>query len=483
MRMKLIALAFAALMFREPAPAESQAATPAAANAACAAGLPPGVRCGTVDVPEDRDHPSGRRIALNYAVIPGPRAAEAGPGQAPPLVLLAGGPGQGAVAVGPMLLGDLRAIAPEADILLVDQRGTGHSNPLTCAGGFELLASGREDLVRRCIAELETHASLAEYGTGEAVRDLEAVRSALGYDRLDLMAVSYGTRPAAAYMRAYPDRVRAVIMRAAGPPDFNIIGEGLVNADAEIARIVADCAADARCAADFPRLAAQMRALEQRLDAAPERVRAPDGSEIVVTRDLYQQMLYALMLTAPSRQQIPRAVATAAETGFGPLAPVLKAVRDQLYGALPVGMYLSVVCAEDVARVAADAPVPETGFASGLPTLRSLCTMWPAGRPDRGLFAPLSAPIPTLIISGAHDPVTTVAAAERLKAMLPHARHLIVPATAHAPVLPECLRGAARRLLETGRLPDEAVDCSAVTMPPFARRPAAAAATAAAATP
>lgn len=428
-------------------------------------------------VPEDWEDQAGRRIDINYAVIPGQRAAADAASPATPLVLLAGGPGQGAVAVGPMLLGDLRAIAPQADILLVDQRGTGRSNPLTCAGGFELLAAAREPDVRRCIAELESHASLAHYRTQDAIRDLEAVRAALGYAQLDLFAVSYGTRPAAAYMRAHPERVRTAILRAAGPPDFNIIGEGLANADAEIARVVAECSAAPRCAADFPRLAEQIAELERRLAAEPQRVRAPDGGEIVVTRELFDQLLYALMLTAPSRQQIPLAVATAAETGFQPLAPVLKAVRDQLYGALPIGMYLSVVCAEDLPRLAADAPVPDSGFASGLPVLRRLCAMWPAGRADAAMFEAVRTPIPTLIVSGALDPATTVAAAGRLQAMLPAARHLVVPATAHAPVLPECVKGAARGLLETGRLSDAPVDCSAVTLPPFAARPAAAAGT------
>jgi pimeloyl-ACP methyl ester carboxylesterase len=476
MTKRLAALAAALLSAGCAGAAAAEPATaPADRPAECAAGFPEGTRCGTIGVPEDWEHPGGRTIDLNYALVPGSRDGGGARRDDPaPLTLLAGGPGQGAVEVGPALLAELRSVAPEADILLVDQRGTGRSNRLACEGGFEMLSTGQEALVRRCIAELETHASLAHYRTQDAVRDLETVRERLGLARLDLVAASYGTRLAGAYMRAHPDRVRTAILRAAAPPDFNIVGEGLVNADAEIARVAEACAADARCAADYPRLGEQIRDLEQRLDSRPERVRAPDRSTIVVTDDLFAQTLYAMMLTAAGRQQIPLAVATAAQAGFQPLAPVLLQVRDQLYGALPVGLYLSVVCAEDVPRIDASAPTPETGFASGIPELIALCRTWPAGRPDPSLFEPLTTSVPTLIISGALDPATTVAAAERLRATLPQARHVVVPATAHAPVFPECVRPLARTLLDTGRLPEAQADCSALTLPPFARRPASA---------
>ena len=461
-----------ALLMAGSASAEARAAqTPApVTQAACATGLPAGTRCGTIDVPEDWANPGGRHIQLNFAVVPG----ETGGHDVAPLVLLAGGPGQGAVQIGPMLLGELRSVQPAGDILLIDQRGTGRSNPLTCAAGFQLMASGDPAQVRSCLTELQARAALGHYRTQDAVRDLEAARAALGYERINLIAGSYGTRLAGAYMRAHPDRTRAAILRAVAPPGFNIIGDGFANADAELERALAGCEADPACAADFPRLRERKAEIERRLAQAPERVRAPSGAEIEVTPAMFQQILYALLLTAPSRQQIPLVIDTFAAQGFQPLAPIVQAIRDQLYGQVPVGMYLSIVCAEDAPRLAPGALAGARGLAAMAPAVLDVCRAWPAGQADPELHAPLTVPVPTLIVTGDLDPATNVAAAERLADTLPQARHVVVPATAHAPMLPQCVRPAARALLETGRLPEAATDCSGVRLPAFARRPQAA---------
>jgi pimeloyl-ACP methyl ester carboxylesterase len=443
-------------------PAEGLRAAPCAAS-----GLPEDTRCGTLDVPEDWQNPAGRRIALNVAVVPG-RA----PRTSAPTFLLAGGPGQGAVELAPAVLADLRSVDPRGDLVFIDQRGTGGSNPLRCPAGFQLLEAGKAELVRDCLARLGAQASLAHYRTQDAVRDLEFARSALGYDRLNLVAASYGTRLAWAYMRVHPGRVRGAILRAAAPPDFNIVRDGLLNADAELERTIASCAANAACGADYPGLHAQLETVQRRLAQAPERVSAPDGSDILVSPELFENTLYGMMLSTGGRAQIPFAISTAAETGFQPLAPILKLVRDQLYGTLPVGMYLSIICAEDVPRTSrAELPVRTFGLVTEASTVFEVCAAWPAGHVETGFFAPVREPIPTLIVSGEFDPSTNAAAGEQLHNMLPRSRHIVVPATAHAPLLPDCVRPLARRLLESGRLPGGAADCSAVTMPPFMRRP------------
>jgi len=84
--------------------------------------------CGTHEVFEDRAAGSGRRIALNIVVVPA-RATRPEPD---PVFILAGGPGQAAVAVGPMVISALSDVRTKRDFVLVDQRGTGESNPLEC---------------------------------------------------------------------------------------------------------------------------------------------------------------------------------------------------------------------------------------------------------------------------------------------------------------------------------------------------------------
>jgi pimeloyl-ACP methyl ester carboxylesterase len=439
---------------------------------ACASGLPAGTRCGTVTVPEDRRNPARRSIALHYAVVPG----EA-PGTHAPLFLIAGGPGQSAISLAPHVLADIRSIDVRGDIVFLDQRGTGLSNPLTCPDGFSLLVRGGEERVGACIASLAARASPEHYGTRDAVQDLDEVRHALGYRSVNLMAVSYGVRVGLAYMRDHPRQVRAAILRAAAPLDFNIIGDGLRNADAEFEHVIADCAADPVCSTDFPQLRQQLDELQRRLNVEPVMVPAPQGAaagqDILVTPELFQQFLYALLLTASTRQQIPLLVTIAATTGFEPLAPTLRAVRDQLYGALPIGMYLSVLCAEDAPRVRPNAFAGRVGGIAAMgPVLMRLCATWPHVPVDQGFHRQFDTRIPTLIISGERDPATTVAAAGQLQSSLSRSYHAVVPATSHGPLLPQCVRPMAASLIESGAIPDLRVDCSAVAMPPFARRPA-----------
>lgn len=168
-------------------------------------------RCGQLAVPENPDDPSGRSIALAVAVVPAV-SARARPD---PLFLLAGGPGQGARDGYVPILGALAGVRRDRDLVLVDQRGTGQSNPMNCDFPEEALVPEVEpETFRRmasdCLAKLPGDPRY--YTTSVAVRDLDAVRAALGYDRINLYGGSYGTRVAQHYLRRYPQRTRTVIL-------------------------------------------------------------------------------------------------------------------------------------------------------------------------------------------------------------------------------------------------------------------------------
>src|SRR5262249_54274643 len=90
--------------------------------------LPLAAQCGTLEVPENRAKPEGRKISLAIAVLP---ANTLNP-RADPLFILAGGPGQAASFLGPFAA-LLTSVRKDRDIVLVDQRGTGRSSPLDCA--------------------------------------------------------------------------------------------------------------------------------------------------------------------------------------------------------------------------------------------------------------------------------------------------------------------------------------------------------------
>lgn len=177
---------------------------------------PEGAECRFVQVPEDRARPTGRRLDLFVVRLP---ATGAEPAEGAVLYLEGGlgGAASEAAADLPDLLAVLR---PRRDLVFVDQRGTGRSHALTCPGPFrsrvELGELSPED-VRACREVLERRADLRRYTTWDAVEDLEEVRKALGYGKIDLFGASYGTQVAQAYLRRHADRVRSAVLVGALP--------------------------------------------------------------------------------------------------------------------------------------------------------------------------------------------------------------------------------------------------------------------------
>jgi len=134
-----------------------------------------------------------------------------------------------------------------------------------------------------------------------------------------------------------------------------------------------------------------------------------------------------------------------------------------------VPRHLSVICNEAVPRI----PDEETtrqhrGFGAMIPTVVRICSSWPKRPVPESLFAPLRTDTPTLILSGEIDPATTVSAANRLAETLPRARHIVFPATAHAPPFPACATEAIARFVETASTVDVNPDCSDLKLPRFA---------------
>ncbi len=162
--------------------------------------------CTDFDVAENPENPAGRHIKLRVARVPAINRRKA----PDPLFLLAGGPGMGATVLYGNVAPAFVRIHRDRDIVLVDQRGTGQSNPLNCDIDDVKMASATRTSsllkLERCRDELSKRADLAYYTTSVAVKDLDAVRAALGYERINLYGGSYGTRVAEHYLRRYPER-------------------------------------------------------------------------------------------------------------------------------------------------------------------------------------------------------------------------------------------------------------------------------------
>ncbi len=239
-----------------------------------AAGLPVTVaaQCSSLEVPEDRSRPQGRRIRLAIAWIP----TDAKQPQPDPVVMLAGGPGQSALQSFPSVASAFGDVLRRRSVVLVDQRGTGGSNPLTCVGPPPGGATADEspEAARRAAAEClhDLPGDPRFYTTSDAVADLESVRVAIGAPALNLVGVSYGTRVALEYLRRHPAVTRSVVLDGVVPPELALGSEHARNLETAVNAQFERCAADAACARHYGSPRQALDRLRARLQREPQKV-------------------------------------------------------------------------------------------------------------------------------------------------------------------------------------------------------------------
>ncbi|HEU0225002.1 MAG TPA: alpha/beta hydrolase [Steroidobacteraceae bacterium] len=417
-------------------------------------------RCGKLSVPEDPDEPQGAAIQLAVAVVP----AIATRAKPDPLFLLAGGPGQGAIEGYAPLLGAFAGVRRERDLVLVDQRGTGGSNRLDCEMPEEAFASGEippatlREMARACLAGLDARPQF--YTTSIAVRDLEAVRAALGYERINVFGASYGTRVAQHYARRHPERTRTVALDSVIPPDLVLIPRIALESQTALDGTFARCQADAACNARFPQVAAQFRLLDERLRRVAPVIPfadpvSGDGGELEVTRAHLLTMARMLTYSARTASLLPLVVHEAASRGnYAPLAAQAEMIGEDLERMIAMGMHHSVVCAEDAPRF--DGAVDRAELArtymgpTMLDAMTAICEVWPRGPADPDFSEPLDSRVPALLFSGEFDPATPAAYGSTAAAGFRNGLHLVVPGQGHGTTRLPCVQRLLRQFIDRG---------------------------------
>ncbi|HVZ33802.1 MAG TPA: alpha/beta fold hydrolase [Polyangiaceae bacterium] len=402
-------------------------------------GLGVEARCGSLSELEDRAQPDGRRIELHFAVVP---ALSARP-QPDPLFILVGGPGQAATQAGGPIVRALHDVQRSRDIVLLDQRGTGGSHALRCeedleGGSLERRFAPRLELEKteRCRAALD--ADPARYTTDIAMDDLDDLRRTLGYDRINLWGGSYGTRAALVYYRQHPEHVRSLTLDGAAP--FAIELPLYVGRDSQRALdlLYADCEKEPDCAATFPAARARLEALLERLGRAPESIgvthpRSGERESIRVEREGLNSVLLNLLYVPDLAALAPLGVERASQGNWDTLVGAAQAFSDA--ASIDVGRFLSVSCAEDVARISTEAVDAQTRGtflgAEWLQHLRQQCAVWRGADLPDSYFAPVTGDVPSLVLSGNIDPVTPPVWGELVASQLSSSRHIVVPGGAH----------------------------------------------------
>lgn len=440
-------------------------------------GLPRGkISRGSYAVYEDRDAHSGRMIHLDLVILhatgPYPKAD--------PLFYLAGGPGQSNVDLAGGYVESW--IREERDIVLVNVRGTGGDNDLQCVlhGGDENIQGYLEepfdvDEFRKCREELEKKHDLTKYTTPIAMDDLNDVREALGYEKINLMGTSGGTRSSFVYMRRHPETVRSAILVGIVPLAYKNPLYHPHGAQHALDLLFKECSEDRDCSDAFPNLEEEFWTVLERLEDGPVQVKiahplTEEMVEVKLSLNAFTEAIRSTMYSMRRSRRVPLYIHQAFLGNFRPVTEeAIRLERGSQLG-LRLGLLLCVICSEDASRIRPDEVPEETkGSYRGDIRVRSqmaVCDIWPKGDIPDNYGNPVAVDIPVLLFSGTMDPVTPPRWGEEAAGHLPNSLHVVVPG-AHG-VYGDCTTGIMQEFLSKGSV--ERIDTTCVrsmTLPPF----------------
>jgi pimeloyl-ACP methyl ester carboxylesterase len=392
------------------------------------------IECGILIVPEDRSDANAPRIELAVAIVTAPDGSSEAP-----IIYLAGGPGGSGLddyAADPD--GWNYSFLQNRDLILLDQRGTGYSEPtLDCPEFFEVDTQDNPDAL--CYERLiEEGINLAAYNTQENAADVAALRLALGIDEWDLLGISYGTRLALEVMRNHPEGVRAVILDSPFPPNADTPVDEVYSFTDALTQLFADCNREAYCSEEYPDLETVFLDTVQRLNE--DETAAIFGDDLVFAlssafSDTALIPLLPYVIYEVANDNFDALDEINAEGGFA--RPRYQEDEDRSDSE---GMYNSVICYDEYAL--GDYERVETAVVGTIPVelegallqttfdLVSLCEYWsPRTVVDN---TAVSSNIPTLILVGQYDVATPPRWGTLTAATLPNSTLIQVPGAGHS---------------------------------------------------
>lgn len=420
--------------------------------------LPVEIDCGILTVPADRANPQGEKIRLAVTILRTQGGAERGRRPAlEPVVVLAGQPGDAQTM-------DIREwlenpLLRQRDIILMDLRGTGKSEPSLNCTELDHSANGYDrKALQACRQRLQNREiDLQQFTSAQSAADLNDLRQALGYENWNVIGISYGTRVALTLLRDFPQGVRSVVLDSVYPLEVNILEEQAPNGAQAIQNYFDGCHQDPRCQYSYPDLEEVFSDLIQSLESAPHTVTVADprtGELVDVSLD-GKRMAELIQGALNSPETLARIPYIIYETQYGndhavaglmfPTSPSeVEQTAEQAKEerrAFSEGAFYTVLCAEEAgfndrntaetAARQAELPLAELLY-SQVERIFEHCRDWNVPASLEIENQAVSSPVPALILSGEYDPFTPQRWAERVANSFPDSKVLAFPAIGHS---------------------------------------------------
>ncbi len=396
------------------------------------------LRCGSYSVPANRLTGTGPRISLGIVVIP---AESPNPKPDPVLFVSPGGPGTtNTDYVGYAYSRPWRV---DRDVVLIDLRGTGGADRLDCPGIPSQL--GPDGTIRNlidstwahaCRDSLERRFDLSVYNTPFIVDDLDEVRAALGYDKVNLWGASGGTRMELVYLQRHPQSIRSVMLEGTEAPSMKNPLPHAKAAQRALDMVFADCAAEPDCASTFPHVRAELDSVLARLSRSPAAVDIPamDGQPartVRLTKDAFAEGIRALTYNADGSREVPLVIHRAFDGRYLPVAVITLRATNGLKNIARMGFLFSITCNEDISRIRPEEIGPATaGTYYGDTRVReqiAACAAWPHAIETPDFTRPIRSDVPVFILSGTEDPVAPPQFGAEVARGLLHVLHVVAP--------------------------------------------------------
>jgi pimeloyl-ACP methyl ester carboxylesterase len=401
------------------------------------------IDCGLLIVPENRKAPASRTIRLPVIVMRS-RATSPAPD---PVLFLAGGPGNSNTG-GPRS-GKGNPFLDTRDQVLLEPRGARRAAPaLDCpeinaaqdriAAGSPKGQAGLVSAATTCRVRLTaTGIDLNGYTSAETADDIEDLRTALGYGKLNLYAFSYGTRLALTFVRRHPDSVRSLVLDSVLPPEVNYDEAASANVRRALNAVFEGCAADPACGRAYPDLPRRFTSLIAKADREPLVIPSaePGGAALRADGRLVAGAIAAALEDPAMIPTIPKVIGEASAGRYEALAPLI--ARSRAPSTFTWGLRLSVWCAEEapfedpVLVEAQVAPSQGLGGLDARTTPPEVCRAWNVDAAPAVENQAVKSDVPALIFAGEFDPATPPGWGRRLLANMPNTSFVEMPGRSH----------------------------------------------------
>ncbi len=418
--------------------------------------------CLTVPVPTEYKNHTSRRAELNIL-----RARARSTPTKDPLVVISGGPGISAVAMAQRYLSFFYDVQKDRDILFIDQRGTGKSQPFLCEDTprqFDPSDAQAVESFKASIKQcLNNYPYRHELSTAQAAQDIEFIRKTLGYTQLNIWGGSYGTRVALAYQARFPEMSRTVILDGSAPASIGLPRYAERDAAQALHALFTECKAQPACDKTFGDLNSQWQEFLDDLAKSHPKIalqhpRTQQSETVTLTPSLIANWVRMALYSRELSALLPLAIQHAAKKDYSIIGNMAYTAQDGLEGHLAYGMHITMLCHEDffaqpINKAEAIQGIYPSMPLNGLNDFQSLCKdLPPLPKGFEADYLPLTSKVPTLLLSGQFDPITPAFWGDWASQRLTQNLHWVVPGGHHGVSGLGCIPGQIAYFIETGSL-------------------------------